>query len=223
MAWAEFILAFLVFFVSHSVPVRPGVKEALVRRIGRFGFSCCYSALSLAVLIWLVGAAGRAPFVPVWNWAPWQTHLALGLMFLACLIIALSLGRPNPFSFGSAQNHRFDAAKPGIIRLGRHPLLLALGLWAIAHLFVNGDLAHVLLFGVFAIFALSGGRLVDRRKRRELGPRWDALVEEVQGQPLKPALRSFRKPDVVRICCAVLIYLALIGLHPLVIGVSPLM
>ena len=33
----------------------------------------------------------------------------------------------------------------------------------------NGDLAHVILFGTFAGFALLGQRLIDRRKRREMG------------------------------------------------------
>lgn len=70
MGWLEFTAAFLVFFLSHSLPVRPPLKPWLQARLGRVGFTLFYSLLSLAVLAWLIGAAGRAPFVPLWNWSP---------------------------------------------------------------------------------------------------------------------------------------------------------
>lgn len=47
--------------------------------------------------------------------------------------------------------------------------LWALSLWALAHVVPNGDLAHVILFGNFAAFALLGQRLVDRRRQRDMG------------------------------------------------------
>lgn len=65
MAWAEFILVILVFFVSHSLPVRPRNRAALVGLLGQTGFTIGYSVLSLAVLAWVIGAAARAPFVPL--------------------------------------------------------------------------------------------------------------------------------------------------------------
>ncbi len=61
----------------------------------------------------------------------------------------------------------FDPANPGIVRLCRHQLLLAL--WAASHAVPNGDLAHLILFGTIAIFAVLGTRLVDRRRQREMG------------------------------------------------------
>ncbi|MEI4263705.1 NnrU family protein [Roseovarius sp. D0-M9] len=90
---------------------------------------------------------------------------------------------PIRFSFGGAQNERFDAARPGIVRWSRHPLLLAMALWAAAHIVPNGDLAHVILFGTFAIFALLGGQLIDRRKRHEMGPEWQRLRRVVAVAP----------------------------------------
>nr|WP_299880523.1 NnrU family protein [uncultured Sulfitobacter sp.] len=41
----------------------------------------------------------------------------------------MSLGRPNPFSFGGSRNAQFDPAHPGLVRFMRHPLLVALALW----------------------------------------------------------------------------------------------
>ncbi|MDW3117484.1 MAG: NnrU family protein [Roseovarius pacificus] len=183
MGWSEFILAFLVFFLSHLIPVRPPVRPWLVGHLGQTGFTAVYSALSVAILGWIIAAAGRAPYVALWDRAAWQTHVPLTAMGIVCLIVALSLGRPNPFSFGGAHNDRFDPAHPGIIRYLRHPLLAALAIWALAHMVPNGDLAHVIVFGVFALFALLGQSLITRRRKRELGPRWQQLNNAVRAAP----------------------------------------
>lgn len=221
MGWSELILAFAAFFLSHSVPVRPPLRPWLVARLGARGFTVVYSVLSLAILAWLIAAAGRAPYVALWAWAPWQSWTALAVMLLACLIIALSIGRPNPFSFGGSHNDRFEPQHPGLVRLTRHPLLAALGLWATAHLIANGDLAHVILFGTFAAFAFFGGKLVDRRQRRAMGPNWTKLWSDVAALPLSAALRPGPKTGV-RLACALGLYAALLALHPVVIGVTPL-
>ena len=172
MAWAEFAAAMGVFLLSHAILVRPPVRPVVERLLGPRGFTLAYSALSLALLAWLIDATARAPFVPLWPWAPWQNYVALATMLVVCLILALSIGRPNPFSFGGGRDESFDPKRPGIVGWMRHPLLVALVLWAAAHLPANGDLAHALLFGTFVAFALLGGRLVDRRKRRSMGDAW---------------------------------------------------
>lgn len=222
MGWIAFAAAFAVFLLSHSLPLRPAVKRALVARLGARGFSLAYSALSLAVLGWLIHAAAVAPWVTLWDWAPWQKHLTLSLMAVVFLLLALTLGRPNPFSFGGARNDSFDPARPGLIRWARHPVLVALALWAGAHLLPNGDLAHVLLFGVFAGFALLGMRLIDRRKRREMGAgRWQALWQDTRRAPWVAAPQSW-PGAALRLVLGVAAYLALIWLHPFLFGVSPL-
>jgi uncharacterized membrane protein len=220
MDWFEFAVAYVVFFLSHSMPVRPPLKPWLQARLGASGFTLAYSALSLAVLAWLIVAAGRAPHVTLWDWAPWQAHVPLIVMGPVCVILALSIGRPNPFSFGGAHNKLFDPARPGIVRWSRHPLLAALALWAAAHILPNGDLAHVILFGTFAAFAVLGGRLIDRRKRREMGADWQRLHLVVEGTPLL----SWRwSGDILaRLVAAFFLYATLLWVHPVLFGVSPL-
>lgn len=220
MGWFEFALAYVVFFLSHSLPVRPPLRPWLQARLGASGFTLAYSALSLAVLAWLIAAAGRAPHVTLWDWAPWQVHVPLIVMGPVCVILALSIGRPNPFSFGGAHNDLFDPARPGIVRWSRHPLLAALALWAAAHVVPNGDLAHVILFGTFAAFAVLGGRLIDRRKRRDMGADWQRLRVVVEDAPLL----SWRwSGDILaRLVAAVFLYAMLLWVHPVLFGVSPL-
>lgn len=217
--WGEFVAAYAAFFLSHSVPLRAPIRPWLAARLGAAGFTLLYSALSLAALGWLIVAAGRAPHVTLWPWAPWQNHAVLLLMAPACLILALAIARPNPFSFGGMHDHRFDPERPGPVRVTRHPLLLALALWAVAHLAPNGDLAHALVFGAFAAFALAGGRLIDRRRRRAMGARWDVLRRAVAAAP---PLRRPGAGDALRLAAGAALYAALIGLHPHLFGVSPI-
>ncbi|MDJ0609199.1 MAG: NnrU family protein [Kiloniellales bacterium] len=221
MAWAEFALAFAVFFASHSFPVRAPVKPWLVARLGATGFTLLYSALSLAVLAWLILAAGRAPFVQIWPWAPWQSQVTVALMLPACLLLAASVARPNPFSFGGGASEKFDPSHPGVVRWTRHPLLAALALWSVAHIVPNGDLAHLLLFGSFAAFAALGGRLVDRRKRREMGETWQDLLVRVEQSPLIAKPASLRATGI-RLAAGLGLYFGLFRLHPLILGVEPL-
>lgn len=220
MGWSEYALAFGAFFLTHSVPIRPPVRPWLVARLGQTGFGLAYSALSLGVLAWLIGAAGRAPYLPLWPWAPWQNHVVLTVMLPVCLILALAIARPNPFSFGGARNDRFDPARPGLVRLTRHPLLAALALWAGAHLLANGDLAHAILFSTFAAFAVLGMRLIDRRRRREIGPAWDRLDAARRQVPPRPV----SWPEAaLRFALGAGLYAGLVWLHPWLFGVSPLL
>ena len=221
MGWFEFALAYVVFFLSHSLPVRPPLRPWLQARLGASGFTLAYSALSLAVLAWLIAAAGRTPHVTLWDWAPWQIHVPLIVMGPVCVILALSIGRPNPFSFGGSRNDQFDPARPGIVRLSRHPLLLALALWATTHAVPNGDLAHVILFGTFAAFALLGGHLIDRRKRREMGPEWQRMRDRVADARFLCLPVSWQRL-AARIAIGIGLYVALLWLHPWLFGVDPL-
>lgn len=213
--WGEFIAAFVVFFASHAIPVRPQIKGPIVALIGPRGFSLVYSALSVAVLAWLIVAAGRAPSVIVWSWAPWQLWVPVIVNALAMVILALGTARPNPLSFGGAHNAAFDPAHPGIVGWMRHPLLVAIGLWAGAHVVPNGDLAHVLLFGTFLAFAILGMKIIDRRKKRLLGAEWDRLTKTARRIEITPG-------GSVRVAVGLGLYAVLLWLHAPVIGVSPL-
>lgn len=216
LAWSEFIAAFAIFFASHAIPVRPGVKGLIVARIGSQGFTLAYSALSIAMLTWLIVAAGRAPYVMVWPFAPWQLWVPVVVNAVAMVILALGTARPNPLSFGGTRNDEFDPGSPGIVGWMRHPLLVAIGLWAAAHVVPNGDLAHVILFGVFFLFALAGMKIIDRRKRRYMGAEtWSRLTKTARRIEITPG-------GLVRVGIGLGLYALVLWLHDPVIGVSPL-
>ena len=192
--WGLYAGAWALFVLSHSVPVRAPVKPWLVATLGQTGFGMAYSALSLAVLAALFSAAAHAPHVPLWPMPASAHWIVLAGMVPAVVLLSLTLGRPNPFSFGGAGNHRFDPDRPELTGWLRHPVLVALGLWAGAHLVANGDLAHGLMFAGFAGFAGLGMVLIDRRKQREMGlAEWHALRMRSRharlGMPPNAALR----------------------------------
>ena len=73
-------------------------------------------------------------------------------------------------------------------------------LWALGHLAVNGDLASLILFGGFALFALAGMVSLNRRGA---------------------ALASARYPlraDVVVVLVGAAAYVVMVWLHPYLIG-----
>ncbi|HMO09174.1 MAG TPA: NnrU family protein [Paracoccaceae bacterium] len=208
--WAPYLAAWAVFLLSHAIPVRPWIKGWLVARLGAGGFGLAYSAVSVAALAWLIVAAGRAPWVPLWDAAAWQRAFAQGATLAACLLIAFAAFAPNPLSFAGWRNARFEPDRPGIVGLLRHPFLAALVLWAAGHVPANGDLAHALMFGGFAAFAALGMAMIDRRRRRELGTAdWARLTSgRITLPPAWP----------VRLAAGLGLWWVLAALHPILIG-----
>lgn len=167
--WIEFLLAFAAFLGAHVIPARPRLRARLIATFGRRGYVMGFSLLSLALLYWLIVAAGRAPFVSLWDHAIWQRWLVNMAMPLAIAVAVLAPGMGG--------------------------LILAFVIWSAAHLVANGDLAHVILFGVMLVFALAG------LLRLPGAPVWRIT-------PLRLGLIP-------------LIWAGLFWLHPYVIGVSP--
>ena len=137
------------------------------------------------------------------------------------MIVALAVGRLNPISFGGGKNARFDPARAGFVGWTRHPALVALALWAGAHLIPNGDLASALLFGTFLAFSLSGMPFIDRRRRRQMGPRWRELKAKTEAGPHLHAPSSCTELGM-RLAAAVALYAGLVVMHPILFGISPL-
>ncbi|MBO9449352.1 NnrU family protein [Tropicibacter sp. R16_0] len=218
IGWFEFSAALVVFFLSHAIPVRPPVRPWLVSRLGQRGYLLAYSALSIAILVWLFVAAARAPFVAVIPAEAVLRWVPLVLMPLVSVLAVAGLRATNPLSFGGMGQGAFDPMRPGVLAVSRHPILLAAALWATAHLLVNGDLAHVILFGLMGGFALIGMRLIDRRKRQEMGHAWEAAAARTA--VFNP--RGLARVAVLDWVLGAGLFALLLLAHETVIGLSPL-
>ena len=226
--WAELAAALSAFLLSHVVPTRPAIKARLKSALGAAGFGVAYSLISVALLGWIIVAAGRASYLRLWDFEPWEMRVPNLLVPIACLAVAFGLAAPNPLSFGGWAVERFNPDRPGISGVSRHPLLLGLTLWAVGHLVPNGDVAHVVLFGAFALFSIGGMVALDVRLQRTMGRRtWDVLAARTSLIPLAALLDgrwqpSIRRASLTRLGIAVLVWATLLSMHSLVIGISPL-
>jgi uncharacterized membrane protein len=97
-----------------------------------------------------------------------------------------------------------SALPTNLKRLVRHPQLLGMATWTVAHLLSNGESRSIVLFGGLGLWALSAMVTINRRDGAWQKPDPLPLVAE-----LKPALAG--------IVAFVLVYLA----HPWIAGVSP--
>ncbi len=220
--WGEYAAAWAVFLLSHMVPARPRLRRPLIATFGERGFMIGYSLVSVAVLAWLIAAAGRAPYVALWAWAPWQAWVPNLAMPATCVLLVLGIGIPNPFSIGGARPERFDPARPGVLVLTRHPVLMAIVFWAAAHVPPNADMATAVLFGGFAGLGLAGARVLDARRRRAWGEaHWHAMAQGTGTWRIRDSGMG-AAPVALRVALGLGAWLLLLVLHPFLVGVSPL-
>ena len=134
---------------------------------------------------------------------------------------------PCPLSL-SVRATGVDIPGDSILRVTRHPLLWALGLWGLSHVLVNGDVASVTLFGILAIFALGYIPLMDKRVQRARGmEEWNRLSAGSSNMLFAAYFRESSRPFIDRtlilsITGGLALFFSLLYLHQPVIGVNPL-
>ncbi len=144
---AVFVLGLVLFFAAHTFSMFRVPRERLVQRIGALPYRGLYTLVSLAGFVLLIVGYGDAPRIDIWAPPGFLRHLTMLLMLPVFVLLVA-------------------AYVPGHLkaRLG-NPMLLALKTWALAHLLVNGDLASMLLFGSFLLWAVADLMAVKRSGR----------------------------------------------------------
>ncbi len=218
------LIAGLAFFGSHTLLSSTRLRGSLRDQLGEQGFLLIYSLTGLVTFAWFVVAYARAPFIPVWTPPRWAAYIPIGLMPLAALLLVGGYSTPNPTAVGMERSARADDPAPGIMRVTRHPVMWAIGLWAIGHLAANGDLGSMWFFGVNGLLALGGTILIDRKKRLALGSHWRRLAGITSNIPFAALITGrtrLRWGDIgaLRPLAALLLYAVLFLAHPLFAGV----
>ena len=147
-----YLIAGLVLFLGvHSVSiVSYRWRDAMVERLGPGAWRALHSLISVAGLALIVYGFGRAREAPV-------------ILYVAPIWVRDTMIMVMPFVFPIA----FAAYLPGLIStLFKHPLLVAVKLWATLHLLVNGSLADVVLFGSVLAWAVADRISLKRRPPR---------------------------------------------------------
>ena len=196
MSWL--ILGLVLFLGVHSVAiVSPEGRDRLVARLGENAFKGLYSlvsAVGLGLIVWGYGLSRENP-VLLYSLPGGFRHLA-ALLLLPVFVLLLA------------------AYLPGRIqRAAKHPMLLAVKLWALAHLLAQsvtgGSLADVLLFGGFLLWAVADRISLKRR----------AQTGALRTVPVLPASGA---NDLIAVVGGLALYgLTVVWAHAFLFGVRP--
>ncbi len=189
------IVGLIVFLGIHLLPTATEERDALKVRLGAGTYKLAFSVISFIGLAIIVLGYHKMQLNPgknpvLWDPPTWTRHIALVLMWPALILLVA-------------------ANVPSRIRTAaKHPMLLAIKLWALSHLLANGDAASLLLFGSFLGYAIYDR--ISVKRRGALGPLGSA-------QPTSAI------NDVIVVAVGTLLYVGLLfGGHAWLFGVAPL-
>ena len=170
----------LIFTSAHLRPAAsPATRAQLAGKLGENAYRGIFSVIIVASLVLIVfGWKATVPallYVPPAGGGP----VISALVFFAFVMFVTSKARSN---------YR---------RLVRHPQMMAVILWAVAHLLVNGDSRSVLLFGGLGVWAIFEIVLCNKR----------------DGEWKKPDVVPF-SADLMVVAIAATAFAALFGVIP---------
>lgn len=188
------VIGLVVFFCLHSVRlVAPHWRETIMQQHGAMRWKMRFGMITLLSTAFIVMGYLQMRVEPVWLWFPpvWTRHLA-GLLVLVALFFAGSALVPNTTM----------KKKMG------YPMLIAVKIWAFAHLISNGSLADVMVFGSFLVWSIVSFAVYRRRDRKA------GVIRDFE---------SGVQYDLAAFAFAMVSWFAIVFyLHQAIIGVSPL-
>jgi uncharacterized membrane protein len=140
------IAGLLIFTIAHLLPaVSPGMRSQLVEKLGENAYRGVFSVVIVVSIVIMV--FGWKAATPTMMYAPPVGGGAVisALVFFAFVLFVTSK---------APTNYR---------RFTRHPQMMAVILWSVAHLLVNGDSRSVVLFGGLGIWAVAEIILCNKR------------------------------------------------------------
>ena len=188
------IIGIVLFLGVHLVRVvAPDFRRSMIANLGEKGWRAGYSIASIATLVLLIYGFGQARQVTGMLYYPpvWMAHITIALMLIAMICLVASL---------LPAGH--------IATKTKHPMVLSVKIWALAHLLANGETSSVLLFAAFLAWGVIVRISLKRRERRG-----------------EITLRSFvsAKYDLYAVIIGVVVWALIIWrVHEWLIGVAPL-
>ena len=188
--WAGLI----IFIGGHAIPVYPSLKMRIKDIIGVAGYHIIFSIVStlgLALIIYGYALARENPLAidPLYTSPKFLKPITLLLMIPVFILVIAS-------------------CLPGkMTKKLKYPFFIAIKIWAIAHLLVNGNTADVILFISFLFWAVLG--MIAAKKRENLNLDGTIVTYKVRN-------------DIIAVACGLAFYVIfMIWLHELLIGISP--
>ncbi|CCN48554.1 putative NnrU protein [Vibrio nigripulchritudo MADA3029] len=157
------ILGLLMWSAIHFVPtLAPQLKRNMINQVGENGYKGIFSLLVVAGLLMII--FGWRSTIPNYLYV-------LGPEFRGLTMLLMLVGF---ILFGAAQG------KTRIKRYIRHPQLMSVIVWAVAHLISNGEQRSVLLFGGLALWAVIEIIVINRRDEEWVKPDIPPVSQELK-------------------------------------------
>ena len=145
------ILGLVLFLACHSVRVfAEDWRTATMLRLGDKMYKGLYSLVSLLGFVLLVYGYSLARVDSSILWLPpVATRHAASLLMLVAMILLVATYVP----------------RNAIQKRLRHPMVLSVKVWALAHLLANPRVADLVLFGAFLLWSVLNFRAARKRDR----------------------------------------------------------
>ena len=182
------VVGLVIFIGAHVFVTFRAQRAAVIARIGEWpykGILALGSLVGLIIIGYGFGQYRATGWIDVWSPPRWTFYITQILMWPASICVVAAYSRGN------------------IWRTLKHPMLVGVKTWGVAHLISNGDLGSILLFGSFVLWA--------GYDRMTLKHRADA------GAPTIPA--GGHRNDIIALVVGTVLYVVLgLVFHPLVVG-----
>jgi len=179
-------LGLTIFLLPHLFR-EFGLRDKIRNKfIGAHAYIGLFSALALLGLGLIVWGKSLAPFIMIWE-PIFELRYLSSILMVPAFILVVSGSIPMSYMRWKLKN----------------PMMLGVFIWGLAHLWANGDLASMLLFGIFTIWASI---------------KFFSLRHNVEPE-LKPENRWIWR-DLISIAAGMILYLTIYINHGQLFGVG---
>jgi uncharacterized membrane protein len=139
MGLAILVFGLVVFLAPHVLTAFRAQRQSLVDRFGLAAYKIVYSIVSvlgIGLIVYGFSLYRATGWIDVWHPPAWTRHATVAFTWpaIVCIVAAYIPGR--------------------IKTTLKHPFLVGVKLWALAHLISNGDLGSIVLFGAVLAWAV---------------------------------------------------------------------
>jgi uncharacterized membrane protein len=142
------IVGLLLFIGAHAFVTLREARASAIGRLGEGPYKGLFTLVSILGVVLIgfgFGSYRAAGLIELWSPPLWTRHVAALLMLFASIFVVA-------------------AYSPGRIKTTlKHPMLVGVKTWALAHLITNGDLGSLILFGSLLAWAVFDRISLKRR------------------------------------------------------------
>lgn len=141
------VAGLVLWSTAHLFPSKAvAVRSRIISAMGPMPYKGLFSLVIVASLVMIVMGWQSTPPTVLWN-PPVALRHAVILLMLPALIMFVAARVPgNPIK----------------VKL-KHPQLMGVGTWALAHLLANGEVRSILLFGTMLIWSFVNIKAINAR------------------------------------------------------------